>query len=95
MEKSGDEYFVVKVGKKRVWSYVTACVTCFNRGGRRIMIRARGTNIPNAVDVTNALRKSFYSNLQIEKVSLVEETIPGDENRTIVMAIEILLSKGT
>jgi len=92
MEPGEGEYFVVKVGKKKVWPYVTACVTYFNKGGSKLLIRARGTNIPNAIDVTNALRKSFYSDLKVDNVSLVEETISGNGRRTI-MAIEILLSK--
>ncbi len=94
MESSNPEYFVVKVGRKKIWSYVTACVTYFNKGGQRLVIRARGANIPNAIDVTNALKKSLYSNLKIENVSLVEEKISGDGEITI-MAIEILLSRGT
>jgi len=93
-EDRGDQErpFIVKVGQKKVWAYVTACVTYFNRGGRRLVIRARGESIPTAVDTANALKRSFYKNLVIENISLVEDQIGDERGVRIVSAIEIPLS---
>jgi DNA-binding protein Alba len=94
LEDRGDKekVFTVKVGQKKVWAYVTACVTYFNRGGRRLMIRARGESIPTAVDTANALKRSFYKNLVIEGTSLVEDQVGDERGVRIVSAIEISLS---
>ena len=94
LENRGDkeEVFTVKVGQKKVWAYVTACVTYFNRGGRRLIIRARGESIPTVVDTANALKRSFYKNLVIEGTSLVEDQIGDERGVRIVSAIEISLS---
>ena len=94
LEDRGDKekVFTVKVGQKKVWAYVTACVTYFNRGGRRLMIRARGESIPTAVDTANALKRSFYKDLVIEGTSLVEDQVGDERGVRIVSAIEISLS---
>ena len=94
LEDRGDKekVFTVKVGQKKVWAYVTACVTYFNRGGRRLIIRARGESIPTAVDTANALKRSFYKNLVIEGTSLVEDQIGDERGVRTVSAIEISLS---
>lgn len=97
MENQGSEepVFTVKVGQKRVWAYVTACVTYFNRGGKRLIIRARGESIPTAIDTANALRRSFYKNLVVENISLVEDQVGDERGVRMVSAIEIPLSLGT
>jgi DNA-binding protein Alba len=90
--KDNENLFTVKVGQKKVWAYVTACVTYFNRGGRRLVIRARGESIPTAVDTANALKRSFYKNLVIERISLVEDQVGDERGVRTVSAIEIALS---
>jgi len=87
-----ERLFTVKVGQKKVWAYVTACVTHFNKGGKRLMIRARGESIPTAVDTANALKRSFYKDLTIEKISLVEDQVGDERGVRTVSAIEISLS---
>ena len=94
-KEAGEPVFTVKVGQKKVWAYVTACVTYFNRGGKRLIIRARGESIPKAVDAANALRRSFYKNLVIERISLVEDQVGGEEGVRVISAIEIPLSLGS
>jgi len=86
--------FTVKVGQKKVWAYVTACVTYFNRGGRRLIVRARGENIPKAVDTANALKRSFYKDLTVETISLVEDQLGDEKGTRMVSAIEIVVSLG-
>jgi len=90
----GESVFTVKVGQKKVWAYVTACVTYFNRGGKRLVIRARGESITKAVDATNALKRSFYKNLVVEGISLVEDQVVDEKGVRTISAIEIPLSLG-
>lgn len=94
LEDRGDneKVFTVKVGQKKVWAYVTACVTYFNRGGKRLVIRARGESIPTAVDTANALKRSFYKDLVFERISLVEDQVGNERGVRTVSVIEIPLS---
>jgi len=95
MQESGSDQetpFTVKVGQKKVWAYVTACVTYFNKGGNRLVIRARGDNIPKAIDAANALRRSFYKDLAVGVISLVEDQVEDERGPRAVTAIEIPLS---
>lgn len=91
-QAESESVFTVKVGQKKVWAYVTACVTYFNRGGKRLIIRARGESILKAVDATNALRRSFYKNLVVEEISLVEDQVVDEKGVRTISAIEIPLS---
>lgn len=72
---------VIKVGRKEVWAYVTACITSFNSGAKELTIRARGQAISRAIDVVNSLQRSF-----IKKIDIVDIKISSDEfidgNRT-------------
>lgn len=79
--------FVVKVGKKKVWSYVTACITHFNSGGSRVLIRGRGSSAYKAVEVANALRRSFLKDLVYERVQIVEDDFVLDNNRKVMVPV--------
>jgi len=86
---------VIKVGRKEVWAYVTACITSFNSGAKELTIRARGQAISRAIDVVNSLQRSF-----IKKINIADIRISSDEfiegNRTIwksTIEIRIVLYK--
>ena len=82
--------FVVKVGKKKVWSYVTACITHFNSGGNRILIRGRGSSAYKAVEVANALRRTFLKDLICEQVQIVEdEFVLADNKKVRIPVLEV------
>jgi len=72
---------VIKIGRKEVWAYVTACITSFNSGSKELTIRARGQAITRAIDVVNSLKRSF-----LKKIDIVDVRISSDEfndgNRT-------------
>ena len=65
---------VIKVGRKEVWAYVTACITSFNSGAKELVIRARGQSITRAIDVVNSLQRSF-----LKKIDVVDIKISSDE----------------
>ena len=73
---------VIKIGRKEVWAYVTACITSFNSGSKELTIRARGQAITRAIDVVNSMQRSF-----IKKIDVVDIKISSDEfiegNRTV------------
>ncbi|MGB9806004.1 MAG: RNA-binding protein [Thermoproteota archaeon] len=86
-----EEMFTVKVGTKKVWSYVTAVVTHMNTSGDKVVIRARGKNIYKAVEVVNAIKRSFYTDLVIDKVNLVSDRVTTPNGEIKVSAIEIVV----
>jgi len=86
-----EEIFTVKVGTKKVWSYVTAVVTHMNTSGDKVIIRARGKNIYKAVEVVNAIKRSFYTNLVVDKVNLVTDKIMTPKGEVKISAIEIIV----
>lgn len=89
---NSEEAFIVKVGTKKIWAYVTAAVTHINRGGTKVIVRARGKNIYKAVEVVNAIKRSFYTGIEIEKVSLSSDVIQTQNGEKRVSAIEITIS---
>lgn len=86
-----EETFIVKVGAKKVWSYVTAVVTHMNTSGDKVVIRARGKNIYKAVEVVNAIKRSFYTDLIVDKVNLVSDKVATPHGETKISAIEIIV----
>jgi DNA-binding protein Alba len=87
-----EEDFIVKVGKKNVWSYVTACITYFNSGGSRVIIRGRGSSAFMVAEVANALRNSFMKNLIYDHVSIVEDEIDMGNKKVLVPVLEVIVS---
>lgn len=86
-----EEMFTVKVGAKKVWSYVTAVVTHMNTSGNKVVIRARGKNIYKAVEVVNAIKRSFYTDLVIDKVNLASDKVTTPNGEIKVSVIEIVV----
>ena len=86
---------LVRIGKKPVMNYVTACVTLFNSGNGEVMVRARGQAIEKAIDTVQMLRHSFLKHVLIKSINLGSEDVTRyDGTRGNISTIEILLSRG-
>lgn len=83
---------LVRIGKKPVMNYVTACVTLFNSGNGEVMVRARGQAIEKAIDTVQMLRHSFLKNVLIRSINLGSEDVTRfDGTRGNISTIEITL----
>jgi DNA-binding protein Alba len=86
---------LVRIGKKPIMNYVTACVTLFNSGNGEVMVRARGQAIEKAIDTVQMLRRSFLKNVLVKTITLGSEDVTRyDGTRGNISTIEILLSQG-
>ncbi|MEM0445334.1 MAG: DNA-binding protein Alba [Nitrososphaerota archaeon] len=81
------------IGKKPLLRYVTACLTTFNSGSNRVVLRARGRRISSCVDVVNMLRKGFLVDITIERISIGTEKISIDNKEKNISYIEIVLRR--
>jgi DNA-binding protein Alba len=85
---------LVRIGKKPIMNYVTACVTLFNSGNGEVMVRARGQAIEKAIDTVQMLRHGFLKDVVIRKINLGSEDITRfDGTRGNISTIEIILSR--
>jgi len=85
---------LVRIGKKPVMNYVTACVTLFNSGSEEVMVRARGQAIEKAIDTVQMLRRGFLKNVNIRSINLGSEDITRlDGTRGNISIIEITMSR--
>ncbi len=85
---------LVRIGKKPVMNYVTACVTLFNSGNEEVMVRARGQTIEKAIDTVQMLRHSFLKNVLIKSINVGSEDVTRfDGTRGNISTIEITLSQ--
>jgi len=93
-EKAPGESMVF-IGKKPVMNYVVACLTSFNSGAKKVVIKARGRAISRAVDTAELLRRSFARDVEIEKIEIGTEEITRSEEqqKSNVSTIEITLVK--
>lgn len=86
---------LVRIGKKPIMNYVTACVTLFNSGNGEVMVRARGQAIEKAIDTVQMLKRGFLKDVNIEKINLGSEDITRfDGTRGNISIIEIILTRG-
>ena len=86
---------LVRIGKKPIMNYVTACVTLFNSGNGEVMVRARGQTIEKAIDTVQMLRHSFLKNVVVKTITLGSEDVTRyDGTRGNISTIEITLSQG-
>ena len=84
----------VLVGKKPVMNCVIACLTFFNSGGKKVVVKARGRAISRAVDTVELLRRAFLKDLQLQAINIcTEEVTRGEGQKTNVSAIEITLTR--
>ncbi|MBS7647602.1 MAG: DNA-binding protein Alba [Candidatus Bathyarchaeia archaeon] len=85
---------IVLIGKKPVMNYVLACLTFFNSGAQKVVVKARGRAISRAVDTVELLRRAFVKDLQIKDISIgTEEVVRGEGQKTNVSTIEITVAK--
>ncbi|MGQ9624694.1 MAG: DNA-binding protein Alba [Candidatus Bathycorpusculaceae bacterium] len=84
----------VLIGKKPVMNYVVACLTFFNTGAKKVVVKARGRAISRAVDTVELLRRAFLKDLQLQGISICTEEVTRSEGqRANVSAIEITLTR--
>ena len=60
----------VFVGSKPVMNYVIACLTSFNSGSKKVVLKARGRAISRAVDAVELLRRVFLKDLRLQGISI-------------------------
>jgi len=93
-EESTQTENVVLIGKKPVMNYVTACITFFNTGEKRVIVKARGRAISKAVDTVELLRRAFVKNLDIHHIDIdTEELFKIEGQKSNVSTIEISVAK--
>lgn len=84
----------VLIGKKPVMNYVLACLTFFNSGAQKVVIKARGRSISRAVDTVELLRRAFVKDLQVQDIAIgTEEVVRGEGQKTNVSTIEITVTR--
>ena len=92
-ESTQTENFVL-IGKKPVMNYVTACITFFNSGEKKVVVKARGRAISKAVDTVELLRRAFIKNLDIHNINIdTEELFKIEGQKSNVSTIEITVAK--
>jgi DNA-binding protein len=85
---------IVFIGKKPVMNYVIACLTYFNSGTKKVLIKARGRAISRAVDTVELLRRVFMKDLQLHGIAInTEEVTRSEGQKANVSAIEIAVIK--
>jgi DNA-binding protein len=85
---------IVYIGQKPVKNYVVACLTSFNAGSTKIVLKARGRAICKAVDTFELLRRMFVKDAQLQGISISTEEVTREGNRKAnVSAIEISIVK--
>jgi len=92
IQKAGEN--TVFIGRKPVMNYVVACLTYFNSGAKKVIVKARGRAISRAVDTVELLRRVFMKDLQLQGISIgTENVLRGEGQRTNVSTIEITVTK--
>lgn len=85
---------IVYIGNKPVMNYVVACLTFFNSGAKKVIVKARGRAISRAVDTVEVLRRAFVEDLQLHGINLcTEEVTRAEGQKANVSAIEIAVIK--
>jgi len=75
-------------------NYVVACLTFFNSGTKKIVVKARGRAINRAIDTVELLRCAFVKNLQLQNISIGTVEVTRSEGQKVnVSTIEITLAK--
>ena len=99
-EKSGREKAsrtndnVVLIGHKPVMNYVVACLTFFNSGSNKVVVKARGRAISRAVDTVELLRRVFLKDIEVKDIQVGTEEVAREEGRkSNVSTIEIEVGK--
>lgn len=84
----------VLIGRKPVMNYVVACMTFFNSGAKKVVVKARGRAISRAVDTVELLRRAFVEDLQLQDIPLgTEEVTRSEGQESNVSTIEMTVTK--
>ncbi|MDA4117052.1 MAG: RNA-binding protein [Thaumarchaeota archaeon] len=95
---SGETKTVIIGQSKPLLNYVTACITMFNSGAERVVVRSRGEAINLAVDVVQVLKKRFMSQVRISNIHIDGENVISRDGRQLnlpVLEIELSIPKQT
>ncbi|MEM2971600.1 MAG: DNA-binding protein Alba [Candidatus Bathyarchaeia archaeon] len=93
-QKSQGNENIVLVGKKPVMNYVVACLTFFNAGSKKVIVKARGRAISRAVDTVELLRRAFVKDVQLQEINIsTEEVTRSEGQKANVSALEITLTR--
>jgi DNA-binding protein len=93
-EKASKAENVVLIGRKPVMNYVVACITFFNAGEKKVVVKARGRAISMAVDTIELLRRAFVKDLEIKNIAIGTERLVRTEGQeSNVSTIEITVTK--
>ncbi len=71
----------VFIGKKPVMSYVLAVLTHVNSGHDSIVLKARGSMISKAVDISQLIKRKFSKDLKIDRVDIGTEELTSDDGK--------------
>lgn len=84
----------VLISRKPVMNYAIACLTFFNTGSKRVVVKARGRAISRAVDTVELLKRVFIKDLELQEISIGTQQITREEGQTRnVSTIEITVDK--
>jgi len=83
------------VGKKPFMNYVTGALLQFNKGAKELVLKARGKYISRAVDVAEAIKNKFLSDVKVSEIKIGSEELESKDkgNKVRVSYIEIKLTK--
>lgn len=84
---------VIVGASKPLLNYVTACITLFNNGEKRIKLRARGRAINVAVEVVQLLRSGFMKDVVIDSANIDGDVVVGKDGapfRVAVLELELV-----
>ncbi|MFB0543425.1 MAG: RNA-binding protein [Candidatus Bathyarchaeia archaeon] len=82
----------VYVGSKPIMSYVTALVTALQNADK-VNVLARGRAISNAVDVVEVTKRSFLTDITVDKITIGTEVLGEVDNKRNISTIAITLSR--
>ncbi|RLG18908.1 DNA-binding protein Alba [Nanoarchaeota archaeon] len=83
------------VGKKPFMNYVTGALLQFNKGAKELVLKARGKYISRAVDVAEAIKNKFLSDVKVSEIKIGSEELESKDkgSKVRVSYIEIKLTK--
>lgn len=92
-KKPKKEENVVLIGRKPVMNYVTACLTFFNAGAKKVVLKARGRAISRAVDAVELMRRAFVKDLELKGINIGTQQLTregGQQSNVSTMEITVV-----
>jgi DNA-binding protein len=72
---------IIFIGKKPIMSYVMAILTHLNSGNNQVIIKARGSSISTAVDVSQVTIHKFIKDLKVSGIEIGTEELADKEGK--------------